>query len=201
MIWVLARTFTLALLINVLAVDALGGVAQFIFFLVGMGGLLVILHAWYPPLRARIHRMRGEAHPMWPTEQGLATAPLRVLWSVAFGVFLVLAASWRMLDLLGRHNPALARLLNAVSRYRLGTEEPVDDAERPSAKWMERFCATGDAPVVRTDEMRALVEAIDGWRQKPQRGIVALVAERGAGKKTVLQSIHCLLYTSDAADE
>ena len=173
------------LLWDALGLDTLAGLVRglmtFVFWLL----VALTLYQWEPISRARLARRTASPNPLiaWLRVDGhwLLRVPRAVGQIVFFGAVVASDLSNR----LAQEGTSLTWLFNLLSRYRLKEEDPAQ-VQLISREVRARVVG-GDTPdkhrIVR-NELDQIPEALEQWRATGQRGLVALVGDRGVGKAT-----------------
>ena len=190
--WLITRDFVRQILQGVLDADGLDIIARWGIDAVGFAGVLFLLHRWAPVLRGEIQSFHQESR--WvrflskPPRFSLLNAP----WAVVTGGYLSLAWMWDRTQELAREREGFGRLLAAVTRYRLPTEEdhpesvlpppaPVlaalNDHSRHYSEWVER------------NEDAVLRRAFASWGSDHSSGVMLFTGDPGEGKDAYLRRI------------
>lgn len=188
--YVIARRFAQFLLWDLLGLDVITNLVATAFTLAGLGLLGWALYVWEPALRARIAR-RKEAHRavVWLARTD-DSAALRVARSVGIIGFYSVALFVELFYLVARERSSVGRLLNVVTRYRL--KDHVSTAERLDDAVVEQITGPptpADRCVERPEVGPAVDEALTYWLEHRRQGMVAIVGDRGAGKRTTCDAV------------
>jgi hypothetical protein len=191
----IARAFLHRLLWDALGLDVVAGWVAWFFTLALVVLAVWAMHQWEPHLRARV-RHRNQDFPLVgflsrEPEGRLTQAPR----GLAIALFFVVVAGIDLVYLLARERAGVAWLVTAVNRLR-GREEgsqPVmlDDAER-----LRITTDNADNPswlLERPEVQDAVVAAVEAWQSGTGRGLVAVVGDRGSGKRTALAGLRHVL--------
>jgi hypothetical protein len=189
-IYLIARFFIRRLLWDVLSLDRVDILAARGFDLVFLGMVGLALYRWAPLLRARM-QMRNQESPLvaWLArgDGGRLVAVLRAAGSTVFlGVVAVAELGYFVV----RSRSGFNWLLNAVNRLRITDE---DDPARPTLS-SEQVAAlsqvdTPEASLVEREGWKDMLLAEwSRWQREHRQGMVALLGDRGGGKRTALDN-------------
>jgi len=187
--WWVVRSALGRLLLAELGLDATYDLSQAVLRLVGIGLLIVLLGRWEPFLRSRLAAL--------PSHDGvtklLAAPPARSvlapLWGFATGSILLLRGAWGLLHDQAERRERFGQVFNVVTRYRFSKTVSAEPREPLAVRHRDVLCAAVCAPrsVVPRDAADASIEAaFAAWERESRRGMVALLGDRGDGKRTWL---------------
>lgn len=187
-IWAVGRQFVSQVLLGLLGADALHELTMRAFAVVLVVLVVRLLHLWEPELRHRISRQGTDSplHGWLISEPSTATRWLRAL--IATGL-LGVGASWRFAQAQVSEGSALGRLLNLFYRYQLGEQEESFEIQPLPKEVREALDANAmkeDWIIEHTELDKAFWASVLAWRDQKQRGVMALIADRGGGRQTWL---------------
>ncbi|HJN77776.1 MAG TPA: hypothetical protein QGF58_27910 [Myxococcota bacterium] len=196
--WVVARQFLDHVWLDLVGADALHELTMRGLAVVLVVLIVRLLHLWEPELRARIGR-QGADNPLAAWLMSEPSAATRWLRALVATMLLGVGATWRFAQSQVSERSALGRLLNIFYRYRLSEEEESVE-HRPLPKDVAAAIETGtveadwiiDHP--ETDE--TFWAAVLRWKDHGETGVMALVTDRGGGRRTWLD-----LKTQKLADK
>lgn len=195
LLWVLVGELVQHVASNVLGLDAVAAVLRMVQW--GLGAVLLVqwLHGAEPVIRPRVAALAARSSAAaWlakgPPEQWSA---LRFAWALGSTSFV--AAGWAM-DLswrLGSEGSGLGRVLNLVGRYRMTRTSNGEAAPLPAPPALIERLVVAECPaearIARTEVASAVRDAFADWQREKRRGLVAVVGDRGDGKRTSLDDI------------
>ncbi len=206
-IWGIARGFTWYVLWSMLQLDTVAGLAMTVFNIVGLLLVVGLLYQWDPLLRERVRARNQDSQLVAFLSRDVPNV-LRPLSAAAmvcfFAVTLVVDLTY---FLLARDRTGLGRLFNVISRYQMGAEDDQSVVPIP-AETIDALCDkdSGHPVYVKRPGLdESLDEILATWEKSGRRGMVALVGDRGEGKRTeiarFLQRLeHHRPATEDAPD-
>jgi hypothetical protein len=187
--WGVARRFASFLMVDVLGTDALARLVGWGFFTAGVVLALWLAWAWEPLIRERVGRNKsGSAIVKALSTEG--TWMLRPARAVAALAWLGVTAGWDLLRRLASRRQNLGRLLNVVSRYQVASEEEANEREPAPAGLLEAL--RGDAAqayLPREGVEGKVLAAVSGWKKDGRRGLVAVIGDRGDGKRSMMDRL------------
>ncbi|MEZ4317408.1 MAG: hypothetical protein R3F61_07885 [Myxococcota bacterium] len=185
-VWGIARGFTYYVLWSMLQLDTVAGLAMTVFNLIGFLLLLGLLYRWDPILRERV-KVRNQDSKLVAFLSREVPRPFRALSALGLLTFFAVTLSVDLVYmLLARDRTGLARLFNVITRYQMGAEQDVSLMPIPR-EVTDALCARNpEEPVyvARPGLDESLDSAYQGWKKDGRRGMVALVGDRGEGKRT-----------------
>lgn len=183
-IWGIARGFTTYIVWGVLGMDATTTFLMTLFNFAGWIAAAALLYVWDPLLRERVRARNQESRAVQFLARDVPW-PLRPLAALAmlgfFATTLVVDVTYW---LLARDRTGLARVFNVISRYQM--EEASPDQRSLSPEKKTELCAPGTVYVKRPGIDEACNESLTGWAREGRRGMVAMIGDRGDGKRTEL---------------
>jgi len=186
LVWGIARGFAYYVFWSMLQLDTITGLLMTLFSFIFVGLSIYLLYHWDPILRVRI-RARNQESKLVAFLSREVPSPLRPLSAVGLLAFFVLTLGVDFLYVLvARDRTGLARVFNVMARYQMGADADPSVVPIPDEA-MEKLCSRDSKPnlyVPRPDVDEALTEAFSGWKKEGRRGMVALVGDRGEGKRT-----------------
>lgn len=191
LLWYLSRRLALYLSVDLLGAYVLGSIVRVGFLLAGLALLIRLLHDWEPTLRARMARL----HQGTWLVRALSTEPahwlLHFLHSLAIGLYFAAAGIYELVNRLAREREGVGRMLNVVSRYRLGQGDA--GTVRPLPPEVARAIAedpVGPGAVLPRPEVDGpLLSAVKAWHDERRQGLAVLVGDRGDGKRTAIDQL------------
>jgi hypothetical protein len=191
--WAIARQFLGYVLLTLLQADTLHEVVRTLVDLSLVGVSVVLLHAWEPVLRTRVARQGGDD----PIRRYLASEPSqprlsRWFRALADVVLLSAGALWRLLQSSASERSALGRALNAFYRYALGESEEESAAQGqalPEVLAQALVAPGAGAQVDRPALDQAFWAAFRRWEAEGRQGTLALVGDRGSGRRVWLDQL------------
>jgi hypothetical protein len=190
--WLIIRDFVREILQGVLDADGLDTIARWGIDGVGIAGGLYLLHRWAPVLRGEIQGFHQESRWVRFLSKPPRLAVLNAPWAVITGAYLGTAWLWDRTQELAREREGFGRLLAAVTRYRLPTEEnhtqavlpppatvltALRDRARHYSEWVDR------------NEDVALRRVFASWQTDHSSGVTLLTGDPGEGKDAYLRQI------------
>jgi len=190
LLWYILLRFAVYLAVGLLDADTLAGLVRFGFRWVGLGLVVWLLHRWEPILRDRMAREHQGNRIVAALSTGPPYTWLRWAFCLASLTFL---GARRLLELaywLGREGSSMGWVLNLVGRYRLaGVEDPEVQVEPVPPELGERILrpVDGEEPFPsRASALHRVIEALASWETEHRRGMVAVVGDRGDGRRTLV---------------
>ncbi len=176
---------------EVLSLDRITSIVEWV---LGWGWWALVAWAlwrWQPYLRERVER-HGDGHPAvaW-----LGKDDNNPLFRVPRAIGTLLYFAMRVgVDLLyrgARDGSSLGWLLNTVSRFRLEDEASEEIRVLTDAQLARIVAArTDERHLLHREEVQtAIAAALAEWRRTQRRGLVAIIGDRGSGKKTACQQV------------
>lgn len=197
--YLIARAFVRYVLWDVLGLDITTRLVAALFTAVAFGLLGWGLYLWEPPLRDRIARRSQESKAVAWLAREDDRKLLVIPRSIGILGFFAVALVVDLMYLLARERSGVARLFNAVNRYRLDREDDTE-ARSPISPELARAIAVEepDRPVLveRPELLPAVRGALKSWSAGGSRGLVAIVGDRGSGKRTACDQVAALLSES-----
>jgi hypothetical protein len=202
-IWGIARGFTWYILWSMLQLDTVAGLAMTMFNVVGLVLLVGLLYQWDPLLRERVRARNQDSQLVAFLSRDVPNV-LRPLSAAAmvlfFGITLVVDLTY---FLLARDRTGLGRLFNVISRYQMGAESDQTVVPIPD-ETIEALCQKEPGHPVyiqRPGLDDTLDEILLSWEKSGRRGMVALVGDRGEGKRTEIARFLKRLETHEPSSE
>lgn len=190
MMWLIGRRFVDYLLETVLHLDAIAVVVGWGIGLAGIGIALWLLHHWEPMIRGRLSHLNGNNWVVVQLSKEGASSILRAPRAVIGLSLLSLAVGWDLLHRLASESRELGRLMNVLSRYQLAgyddEKAPLPALSESLAKAIRGHDAGEPLYVPRHEADLSLDSVLAAWQRESRRGLVALVGDRGDGKRTTL---------------
>lgn len=188
-IWGIARGFTAYVTWGMLGMDATTILLMTLFNAAGYVLAAWLLYRWDPLLRERIRARNQESRVVRFLSADVPWSILRPFSALAMLAFFSVT---RTVDLtywlLARDSGGLGRVFNFISRYQMGGDELVStgtvDEELKARLVGQGIPATY---VNRPGLDSSLDEALTGWHREHRRGMVALIGDRGDGKRTEIE--------------
>jgi hypothetical protein len=188
--FLIGQRFVDYLLETVLHLDAISVVVGWALGLLGFGLAVWLLHHWEPMIRGRLGRLNGSNWVVVQLSKEVTNTAFRAPRSLVGLSLLTLATGWDLLHRLASESRELGRLMNVVSRYQLGShddEEVAPPALSQALVEKIRGPEGGDSLYVpRKQADHSLDGVLSAWRREGRRGLIALVGDRGDGKRTTL---------------
>ncbi|MCB9677185.1 MAG: hypothetical protein H6737_18855 [Alphaproteobacteria bacterium] len=185
-IWGIARGFTYYVLWSTLQLDTVAGLAMTMFNLVFVFLVAWLLYQWDPILRDRV-RARNQESQIVAFLSREVPRPLRPLSALAMLTFFGITLGVDLLYFfLARDRTGLARVFNVITRYQMGATEDQSLVPIPQ-ETMDALCSRepGHPVYVTRPGLDEELDAVfQGWKKDSRRGMVALVGDRGEGKRT-----------------
>ncbi|TNE89372.1 MAG: hypothetical protein EP330_11495 [Deltaproteobacteria bacterium] len=188
LIWWIAKGLLISFALSVLRADAVAEALGMLFSAAGFALIVWALHSWHPHLLRRVQRLHQGSRAV----RILSTPPhwlLQVPHSLAMIAYLSAALAWDLLDRLARRQEGVGRLFNAVSRYRLGQEQPTAELHELPAEVLDGIRNNDKALLRRQATEESLLKCIGAWQKERRRGLIALVGDRGEGKGVLLDQL------------
>ncbi len=190
--WLITRDFVRQILQGVLDADGLDIIARWGIDAVGLAGVLYLLHRWAPVLRVEIQGFHQESRWVRFLSKPPRFALLNAPWAIVTGVYLGLAWTWDRTQELAREREGFGRLLAAVTRYRLPTEEDHAQTVRPAqatvlAALQDRSCHYSEWVERREDAV--LRRSFAAWADDHASGVTLFTGDPGEGKDAYLRRV------------
>lgn len=184
-IWGIARGFTSYVFWGMLGMDATTTLLMTLFNFAAYVAAAWLLYLWDPVLRARIRSRNQESRAVQTLGRDVPRF-MRPFTALAMLVFFSTTLTVDLIYwLLARDRTGLGRLFNVISRYQM-TEESVDDLHLSDERKAELVSAETTAYVKRPGIDEACTDALTSWAREGRRGMVAIIGDRGEGKRTEL---------------
>ncbi len=188
LLWVILRQFTTFLTLEVLGADTLAWLFRLLFALAGVVLVGWLLHRWEPALRGRMGREHQGNRVVARLSEGPVHPLLAATWSLADLAFLgakgVVDLSYR----LAREGSGLGQVLNLVGRYRMAEPQAEAAPEPLSEEAGRRIVSAGMTMVSRQGAVEDLEAHRAAWEHEHRRGMVAVLGDRGEGRRTLLSA-------------
>lgn len=147
--------------------------------------VIYLLHRWAPLLRRQVRRLGDDRWNRWLGSAG--RGPVANLFKAACAVgYLCLRLIVQQVARLSGKEGDFSWWTLRLARGDLQESQKVRQPLTPSER---RQIETSEMTLSRTDELKELEHNLGAWQEVGERGLTALIGERGAGKSQVLRRI------------
>ncbi len=188
-IWYLSRRVVAYITLRTLETDAIHDLLMTLFWWAGFALWVFLMHRWEPVLREGVGRMHQSNRIIETLAKGPPSPWLQAPFSIGHAVLLGLRGGWNTLAVQAEQRERLGRLFNYVTRYQYDRDEEEALNRDIPPELTAAICAVDchdDVYVPRQSADLALDEAVAAWQKEQRRGLVALIGDRGDGKRTWL---------------
>lgn len=184
-VWGIARGFTAYVTWGMLGMDSTTTLLMTAFNLTGYALAAWLLYRWDPILRERMRARNQESRVVrflsaevpWGILRPFAALGMLAFFTVSLTVDLTY---W----LIARDRGGIGRLFNFISRYQMDDDGAAIQSVSPELRQQLVSEGTPASYVKREGLDDSLDAALQGWQREGRRGMVALIGDRGDGKRT-----------------